>query len=173
MLRSLTVITGPVYPLPSRLRGGLVRHLALGEKQGRPARAGSSVMGRSGLAGFRFPPNVIAVAVRWYPATACPTGTSRNRSPSTTRGRSRHSLSVSEPVDSAIHRRRPAPPALHSGPMVRRRDDVIISGRWRYLYRAVDQFGQVIAVLLSPGAMSQRPVASSSKRWRSDLLRMR
>ena len=123
-------------------------------------------MGRSGLAGSRFPPDVIAVAVRWYPATACPTGTSRNRSPSTTRGRSRHSLSVSEPVDSAIHGRRPAPPALHSRPMVRRRDDVIMSGRWRYLYRAVDQFGQVIDVLLSPGVMSQLSVASSSKRWR-------
>ena len=82
------------------------------------------------------------------------------------RGRSRHSLSVSEPVDSAIHGRRPAPPALHSRPMVRRRDDVIMSGRWRYLYRAVDQFGQVIDVLLSPGVMSQLSVASSSKRWR-------
>jgi hypothetical protein len=56
-----------VYPLPSRSRGGLVRHLALGERQGRRARAGSSVMGRSGLAGCRFPANVIAVALRGYP----------------------------------------------------------------------------------------------------------
>jgi transposase, IS6 family len=27
---------------------------------------------------------------------------------------------------------------------------VKVSGRWRYLYRAVDQFGQVVDVLLSP-----------------------
>ena len=25
-----------------------------------------------------------------------------------------------------------------------------VAGRWRYLYRAVDQFGQVIGVLVSP-----------------------
>ena len=33
---------------------------------------------RSGFAGFRFPPEVIMVAVRWYLATACPTATWRS-----------------------------------------------------------------------------------------------
>jgi transposase-like protein len=40
-------------------------------------------------------------------------------------------------------------PARRRGPLVRRRDALKVAGRWRYLYRAVDQFGQVIDVYLS------------------------
>jgi IS6 family transposase len=38
-------------------------------------------------------------------------------------------------------------------------DPVKVSGRWRYLYRAVDQFGQVIDVLLS----EQRDTAAARR----------
>jgi len=42
---------------------------------------------------------------------------------------------------------------------------VKVSGRWRYLYRAVDQFGQVIDVLVSPNGTRKRPGGSSPGRW--------
>jgi IS6 family transposase len=32
---------------------------------------------------------------------------------------------------------------------------VKVAGRWRYVYRAIDQFGQVIDVLVSSSAMSR------------------
>lgn len=53
------------------------------------------------FSGFRFPPDVISVAVRWYV---------------------RYSLSYR---------------------------DVKVAGRWVYLHRAIDQYGQVIDVLVS------------------------
>jgi len=37
---------------------------------------------------------------------------------------------------------------------------VKVAGRWRYLYRAVDQYGQVIDVLLSDSATPPRPAGS-------------
>jgi hypothetical protein len=37
-----------------------------------------------------------------------------------------------------------------SGPLVGGRDYVKVSGRWRYVYRAIDQFEQVIDVYVSP-----------------------
>ncbi len=40
---------------------------------------------------------------------------------------------------------------------------VKISGRWTYLYRAVDQFGQVIDVLLSESETWPRPSGSSPR----------
>jgi hypothetical protein len=47
----------------------------------RPSR--QSIPPRSIFAGFRFPPEVIVVAVRWYPrASVCPMATSWNSSPS-------------------------------------------------------------------------------------------
>jgi transposase-like protein len=41
-------------------------------------------------------------------------------------------------------------PASRRGPLVGRRNYVKVSGRWRYVYRAIDQFGQVIDVYVSP-----------------------
>jgi transposase-like protein len=38
---------------------------------------------------------------------------------------------------------------------------VKVAGRWRYLYRAVDQYGQVIDVLLSEQRTPPPPTASS------------
>jgi hypothetical protein len=41
---------------------------------------------------------------------------------------------------------------------------VKVAGRWVYLYRAVDQYGQVIDVYASPGGTVRRPAGSSSGR---------
>ena len=41
-------------------------------------------------------------------------------------------------------------PPRRRGPLARRRDVLKVGGSWRYLYRAIDQAGQVIDVLLSP-----------------------
>jgi hypothetical protein len=41
-----------------------------------------SIPGRSAFAGFRFPPEVIVLVVRWYLRLGCPTATWRNCSPS-------------------------------------------------------------------------------------------
>jgi transposase-like protein len=136
-------------------------------------------MDRSEFSGFRFPPDVIAVSVRWY---------------------LRYGLSYRDVeellaergvvVDHVtvyrwVQRFTPlfidaARPCRHS-PGDRWFVDetyVKISGSWRYLYRAIDQFGQVIDVLLSAkrnasaarrfftGALAQhpRPVEVTSDR---------
>ena len=106
---------------------------------------------RSEFAGFRFPPEVITLAVRWYV---------------------RYSLSyrdVEEPlaergieVDHTtlfrwVMRFTPlfteaARPLRHT-PGDRWFGDetyVKVAGKWRYLYRAIDQFGQVIDLLVAP-----------------------
>ena len=105
---------------------------------------------RSGFAGFRFPPDVIMLAVRWY---------------------LRYGLSYRDveelliergiQVDHVtvyrwVHRFVPllveaARPCRHA-PGDRWFVDetyVKIAGRWVYLYRAIDQYGQVIDVLVS------------------------
>ena len=41
---------------------------------------------------------------------------------------------------------------------------VKVAGRWRYVYRAIDQFGQVIDVFVSPGVTRRLPAGSSSGR---------
>jgi len=39
---------------------------------------------------------------------------------------------------------------------------VKVAGRWRYVYRAIDQIGQVIDVYVSRSATARRPAGSSS-----------
>jgi transposase, IS6 family len=105
---------------------------------------------RSGLAGFRFPPDVILVAVRWY---------------------LRYGLSYRDveellaergiTVDHVtvyrwVQRFTPllvdaARPCRHAAGDRWFVDEtyVKVAGRWVYLYRAIDQHGQVIDVLVS------------------------
>jgi transposase-like protein len=105
---------------------------------------------RSGFAGFRFPPEVITIAVRWY---------------------LRYGLSYRDveellaergvDVDHVtvyrwVQRFTPlfidaARPCRHAAGDRWFVDEtyVKVAGRWIYLYRAVDQFGQVIDVLAS------------------------
>jgi transposase, IS6 family len=105
----------------------------------------------SAFAGFRFPPEVISVAVRWY---------------------LRYGLSYRD-VEELLAERGVAvdhvsvyrwvqrfTPEFVSAARPRRHipgdrwfvDEtyVRVSGRWTYLYRAIDQYGQVVDVWLSP-----------------------
>ena len=116
----------------------------------RRRRAAGRRVDRSAFAGFRFPPEVITVAVRWY---------------------LRYGLSYRDveellaergiEVDHVtvyrwVQRFTPlfadaARPLRHTTGDRWFVDEtyVKVAGRWRYLYRAVDQYGQVIDVLLS------------------------
>ena len=42
---------------------------------------------------------------------------------------------------------------------------VKVHGVWRYVYRAVDQYGQIIDVLVSPRRDARPPAGSSPGRW--------
>ena len=41
---------------------------------------------------------------------------------------------------------------------------VKVAGKWRYVYRAVDQYGQIIDVLVSAATRLSEPHAGSSRR---------
>src|SRR5919198_5352844 len=106
---------------------------------------------RSAFASFRFPPDVIILAVRWY---------------------LRFGLSYRDVEELLVERsievdhvtvyrwvQRFAPllaeaarPCRHAVGDRWEVDEpyVKVAGRWRYVYRAIDQFGQVIDVFVSP-----------------------
>jgi transposase-like protein len=106
---------------------------------------------RSAFVGFRFPPDVIVLAVRWY---------------------LRFGLSYRDVEELLIERgvevdhvtiyrwvQRFTPLLADAARPCRHRvgdrwqvDEtyVKVAGQWRYVYRAIDQFGQVIDVLVSP-----------------------
>src|ERR1700694_5673396 len=104
----------------------------------------------SGFAGFRFPAEVILLAVRWYLRF----GVSY---------RDLEELLAERGVEVDhvtlyrwVQRFTPqlvdaARPSRHSGGDRWFVDETYlkVSGEWRYLYRAVDQFGQIIDVMLS------------------------
>ena len=104
----------------------------------------------SGFAGFRFPPEVITLAVRWYLRF----GLSYRDVEELLADRGIEADHVT--VYRWVRRFTPllveaARPCRHT-PGDRWFVDetyVKVSGRWRYLYRALDQFGQVIEVLLT------------------------
>jgi IS6 family transposase len=126
----------------------------------RRRRTARPILERSAFAGFRFPPEVITVAVRWY---------------------LRYGLSYRDLEELLAERgvevdhvtvyrwvQRFAPlfadaarPLRHAAGDRWFVDEtyVKIAGRWRYLYRAVDQYGQVIDVLLS----EQRDTAAARR----------
>ena len=116
----------------------------------RPRHPRSAPLPRSAFAGFRFPPDVIVVAVRWY---------------------LRFGLSYRDVEELLMERgievdhvtvyrwvQRFAPllaeaarPCRHAVGDRWSVDEtyVRVSGRWRYVYRAIDQSGQVIDVFVS------------------------
>src|SRR5215213_2352037 len=106
---------------------------------------------RSAFAGFRFPPDVIVLAVRWYLRF----GLSYRDVEELLAERGVEVDHVT--VYRWVLRFTPlladaARPCRH---LVGNRwfvDEtyVKVAGRWRYVYRAVDQFGQVIDVFVSP-----------------------
>ncbi|MFY9808671.1 MAG: IS6 family transposase, partial [Pseudonocardiaceae bacterium] len=114
-------------------------------------RAGRVRPPQSGFTGFRFPPKVIMVAVRWY---------------------LRYGLSYRDVEELLAERgievdhvtvfrwvQRFTPLLIDAARPCRHvpgdrwfvdETYVKVAGRWVYLYRAIDQFGQVIDVLVSP-----------------------
>ena len=106
---------------------------------------------RSAFAGFRFPPEVITVAVRWYLRY----GLSYRDVEELLAERGVHVDHVT--VYRWVQHFTPlfldaARPCRHAAGDRWFVDEtyVKLAGRWIYLYRAVDQYGQVIDVLASP-----------------------
>ena len=117
----------------------------------RPRRSRSAPLTRSAFAGFCFPSDVIVLAVRWYLRF----GLSY---------RDVEELLAERGVDVDhvtiyrwVQRFTPlladaARPCRHAVGDRWQADEtyVKVAGRWRYIYRAIDQFGQVIDVFVSP-----------------------
>jgi transposase-like protein len=117
----------------------------------RPRRSRSAPLTRSAFAGFCFPSDVIVLAVRWYLRF----GLSY---------RDVEELLADRGVEvdhTTIYRwvQRFTPllvdaarPCRHAVGDRWQADESYakVAGRWRYLYRAIDQFGQVVDVLVSP-----------------------
>jgi transposase-like protein len=106
---------------------------------------------RSAFAGYRFPPEVITLAVRWYLRFGLSYRDVEELLAE--RGIEVHHVSIYRWVQ------RFAPEFAEAA---RARQHVIgdrwhvdetylkVGGTWRYLFRAIDQFGQVVDVYLSP-----------------------
>ena len=104
----------------------------------------------SAFAGFRFPREVISVAVRWYLRY----GLSYRDVEELLAERGVDVDHVTDlPVGAAVHpgvrRGRPAAPPRPGDRWFVDETYVKVAGRWTYLYRAIDQYGQVIDVWLS------------------------
>jgi transposase-like protein len=116
-----------------------------------PQRCGSPIPPRSAFVGFRFPSDVIVVAVRWYLRL----GLSYRDVEELLAERGVEVDHVS--VYRWVLRFTPlladaARPCRHrvGGRWMVDETYVRVAGRWRYVYRAIDQFGQVIDVFVSP-----------------------
>jgi transposase, IS6 family len=138
--------------------GKLPRHCCIGREHGQAARLpgmrtrrpGPAPAQRSAFAGFRFPPDGILVAVRWYLRF----GLSYRDVEELLAERSVEVDHVT--VYRWVLRFTPlladaARPCRHSVGDRWQVDEtyVKVAGQWRYVFRAIDQFGQVIDVLVS------------------------
>ena len=115
---------------------------------------------RSAFVGFRFPPEVITVAVRWYLRY----GLSYRHVEEllTERGVEVDHVTVYRWVQRFTSLFADAARPLRHATGDRWFVDetyVKVAGRWRYMYRALDQYGQVIDVLLS----EQRDTAAARR----------
>jgi transposase-like protein len=105
---------------------------------------------RSAFAGFRFPPDVIVVAVRWYPRFGLSYRDVEELLAE--RGVEVDHVTVYRWVQRftplLAEAARPCRHAVGDRWFV---DEtyVKVAGQWRYIYRAIDQFGQVIDVFVS------------------------
>jgi transposase-like protein len=104
---------------------------------------------RSAFAGFCFPPEVIVLAVRWYLRFGLSYRDVEELLAE--RGVEVDHVTVYRWVVrfTPLLSEAAALPSRGRGPLV---DEtyVKVAGRWRYVYRAIDQFGQVIDVFVSP-----------------------
>ncbi len=118
----------------------------------------------SAFAGYRFPPEVITLAVRWYLRF----GLSYRDVEELLAERGIEVDHVSiyrwvqrfapEFAEAARARRHVVGDRWHVDETYLK-----VGGRWRYLFRAIDQFGQVVDVFLSP----RRNAGSASQRGKS------
>jgi transposase-like protein len=117
----------------------------------RPRRPRPAPIVRSAFAGFRFPPDIIVVAVRWYLRFALSYRDIEELLAE--RGVQVDHVSVYRWVQ------RFTPLLADAARPCRHRTGnrwfvdetyVKVAGRWRYVYRAIDQFGQVVDVFVSP-----------------------
>jgi IS6 family transposase len=130
-----------------------------------------------GVRGFRFPPDVIIVAIRWYLRYALSYRDVEELLAERTIQVDHVTVYrwVQRFTPLLIDAARPCRHAVGDRWFV---DETYakIAGRWVYLYRAIDQFGQVIDVLVS----QQRDLATTrhslpvpwntGRRWRSPLI---
>jgi transposase-like protein len=128
-------------------------------------RSRRSIPPRSAFAGFRFPADVIVLVVRWYLRF----GLSYRDLEELLAERGTQVDHVT--IDRWVQRFTPlladaARPCRHRVGDRWQVDEtyVKVAGRWRYVYRAIDQFGQVIDVLVSSRRDTRRPIASSNGR---------
>ena len=116
---------------------------------------------RSAFAGFRFPPDVIVLAVRWYLRFGLSYRDVEELLAE--RGIEVDHITVYRWVQRftplLAEAARPCRHAVGDRWQVDE-TDVKVAGQWRYVYRAVDQFGQVIDVF-----MSQRRDAQAARRF--------
>ena len=116
----------------------------------RTRRSGSAPVPRSAFAGFRFPPDVIVLAVRWYLRFGLSYRDVEELLAE--RGVEVDHVTVYRWVQRftrlLAEAARPCRHAVGDRWFV---DEtyVKVAGRWRYVYRAIDQFGQVIDVFVS------------------------
>jgi transposase InsO family protein len=117
----------------------------------RPRRSRSAPLTRSAFAGFCFPSDVIVLAVRWYLRF----GLSYRDVEELLADRGvevdhvtiyRWVQRFTPLLTEAARRRRPA-----VGDRWQVDETYVkVAGRWRYVYRAIDQFGQVIDIFVAP-----------------------
>jgi DDE domain len=124
-----------------------------------------SIPPQSAFAGFRFPSGVIVVAVRWYLRF----GLSYRDIEELLAERGVEVDHVT--VYRWVLRFTPllaeaARPCRHAVGDRWQVDEtyVKVAGRWRYVYRAIDQFGQVMDVLIAERRDAGPPTGSSSRR---------
>ena len=118
---------------------------------------------RSAFAGYRFPPDVIVIAVRWYlrfglsyrdvEELLAERGVEVNHV-SVYRWVLRFTPLLAEAAKPCRH--------LVGDRWFVDETNVKVAGQWRHVYRAVDQFGQVVDVFVSPRVMPRQPGDSSS-----------
>jgi transposase, IS6 family len=114
---------------------------------------------RSAFTGYRFPPEVITLAVRWYLRFGLSYRDVEELL--SERGIQVDHVSITRWVQRFAPEFAEAARARHHVIGDRWHVDethVKVGGTWRYLFRAIDQFGQVIDVFLSPrrGAKAAR-----------------
>ena len=114
---------------------------------------------RSAFSGFRFPPDVIVVAVRWYLRFGLSYRDVEELL--TDRGVEVDHVTIYRWVQRFTPMLADAArPCRHAVGDQWQVDEtyIKIGGAWRYVYRAIDQFGQVVDVFVSPrrDAMSAR-----------------